>query len=389
MSVGARPKLMFLVSEDWYFVSHRLSLARAAIAAGYEVVVACRVGTDRARIEAEGVRVIPIRLRRRLANPFDDLAALIQLIGIFRAERPDVVHQFALKPSLFGSIAAAVTGLPVVVTTLAGLGYIFINRSLKARVLRPVLVRAFRTLLNRRASHVIVQNQDDYAQFAGTLLEPERVSLIPGSGVDAERFAPTPEPEGVRVAVLVARMLWDKGVGEAVAAMRLLRARGVPLRLRLAGMPDLENPRTITEEQLRTWHAEGIVEWLGQVDDVAALWQGAHIAVLPSYREGLPKSLLEAAAAGRPMVATDAPGCRELVKDGHNGLLVPVKSVEPLADALARLAEDAQLRHRMGNAARQDIDSKFSDRIIIRRCLELYRTLRRQGPDGTPADVLA
>ena len=182
-----------------------------------------------------------------------------------------------------------------------------------------------------------------------------RLSLIAGSGVDTERFTPAPEPEGVPVAMLVARMLWDKGVGEAVEAMRLLRARGVALRLWLAGTPDPDNPRSIAQGQLRQWQDEGLVEWLGQVDDVAALWHRAHIAVLPSYREGLPKSLLEAAASGRPMIATDAPGCRELVRDGSNGLLVPLRQAPPLADALERLATDPGLR---AGAPRRDTTSR-------------------------------
>ncbi len=373
----ARPKLMFLVSEDWYFVSHRLSLARAAIAAGYEVVVACRVTRDRERIEAEGVRVIPISLRRRLANPVKDLAAIAELARVFRRERPDVLHQFALKPVTFGAVAAVLAGLPRVVSTVAGLGYVFINRSLKARLLRPLLVLGFRLLLNRHGSHVIVQNRDDQVMFTERgLVARDRVALIAGSGVDTNRFAPSPEPEGVPTAALVARMLWDKGVGEAVSAARLLKQKGIPFRLLLAGIPDPDNPRTITEEQLRAWQDEGAAEWLGHVEDVAALWRQVHIAVLPSYREGLPKALLEAAASGRPMVATDAPGCRELVKDGVNGLLVPVRSVEELAEALGRLAVDPALRHHLGRAARHDVEKNYSDAVVVRACLDLYAGLR-------------
>ncbi len=373
MSTARRPKLMFLVSEDWYFVSHRLSLARAALAAGYEVVVACRVTDQRARIEAEGVRVIPIKLRRRLVNPLADLAAIAELVAIFRRERPDVLHQFALKPATFGSLAALAARLPAVVNTVAGLGYIFINQSFKARLLRPLLVLGFRFLLNRPGSHVIVQNHDDHSLFLDRgLVAKARLSLIAGSGVDTERFTPAPEPEGVPVAMLVARMLWDKGVGEAVEAMRLLRARGVALRLWLAGTPDPDNPRSIAQGQLRQWQDEGLVEWLGQVDDVAALWHRAHIAVLPSYREGLPKSLLEAAASGRPMIATDAPGCRELVRDGSNGLLVPLRQAPPLADALERLATDPGLRARGGAPPRHDVENHYSDRVVVAACLELY-----------------
>jgi glycosyltransferase involved in cell wall biosynthesis len=368
--------LLFLVTEDWYFWSHRVALARAARDAGWRVAVACRCNGHRARLEAEGFAVEPLPFRRRSLEPWREIATLAAIVALYRRVRPDVVHHVALKPAVYGSIAAWLTGVPAVLNAVAGMGYVFISGSPKARLLRPMLKAAFGRLFDRAGSHLVVQNEDDHAAFA-KIMPPERLHLIRGSGVDTAVFAPSPEPEGVPVAALVGRMLWDKGVGEAVEAARILKRRGVALRLVLVGPPDPENPRSIPEAQLRAWHDEGVVEWWGPREDVAAVWRQAAIAVLPSYREGLPKALLEAASAGRPMVATDVPGCREIVRHDIDGLLVPVRRAEPLADALQRLAEDASLRVRLGAEGRRRVAAELSDGAVIRQFLKLYEEMAR------------
>lgn len=369
-------KLLYLVTEDWYFCSHRLPIARAAREAGAEIAVATRVGDQGERIEAEGFRLIPIFLRRRSRNPLREARAILEIVRIYRRERPDLVHHVALKPTLYGALAATLTGVPAVINALTGLGFVFISPGWSARILRP-LVRGFlRLVLNRPASRLILQNPDDKGLLEGAgVIAPERVVLIPGSGVDTARFAPAPEPPGTPVAVLVSRMLWDKGVGETVAAARMLRDRGVPLRVVLVGDPDPENPASVPLEQLRRWQAEGAVEWRGHVDDVAAVLREAHIAVLPSYREGLPKSLLEAAAAGRPIVASDVPGCREIARHGENGLLVPVRDARALAAALERLAGDGELRRRLGRRGREMVEEGYSEAAVVARTLALYRAM--------------
>ncbi len=369
-----KPVLLFLITEDWTFWLHRLSTARAARDAGWDVVVATRVAAHGDRIRNEGFRLIPIGLRRRSLAPWQELAAVVELIRLYRRERPDLVHHVAMKPVLYGSLAARLAGVPAIVNALTGMGYVFTSRELKARLLRPLIQLAFHWLLDRSNSRLIVQNSDDAAAMAGAMVAKERVVLIRGSGVDIREFAPSEEPAGTPIAVMVSRMLWDKGVRELVEAARLLRQRNVPLRVVLVGWSDPENPTAISEQELRAWDSEGAVAWWGERSDISEIWAGSHIAVLPSYREGLPKSLLEAAACGRPMVATDVPGCREIVHDGETGLLVAPRDAETLAAALERLAGDPALRRRMGAAARELVERALSDDVVTGQTLELYRS---------------
>lgn len=386
-----RPKLLFFVTEDWYFCSHRLPLARAARDAGYDVRVATRVAAHGETIRAEGFGLIPLRhFNRSIGNPIRELASLIEIVRIYHREKPDLIHQIAIKPALLGSLAARLVALgkrrgPRMINMIAGLGSIFTSRSLKARLLRPPVKLAIRLLLNRPNARVIVQNPEDGQLLTGGgLVAPERLALIKGSGVDLAHYAATPEPatdEGhPPIAAQVSRMIWDKGAGVLVEAARLLRARGVALRVILAGTPDPENMATIPEAQLRAWHDEGIVEWVGFCDDVPGLWRDSHIAVLPSwYGEGVPKSLLEAAAAARPMVAVDGPGLREVVIDGETGLLVPPRDAGALADALARLVGDEALRRRMGDAARARAERNFGDDRVVAATMAVYRDLLPEG----------
>ena len=370
-----KPVLLYLVTEDWYFWSHRLPIARAARAAGWDVMVATRVAKHGERIRREGFRLVPIGLRRRSLAPWPEAAAIAELARLYRRERPDLVHHVAMKPALYGSLAAALTGVPAVVNALAGMGYVFTSSEVKARLLRPLIRTAFRWLLDRPNSRLILQNPDDIAAMTKGTVTAERVALIRGSGVDTQIFRPREEPGGTPVAVMVSRMLWHKGAGELVEAARLLRRRGVPLRVVLVGPPDPDNPASIPERQLRDWDASGDVAWWGERSDIAEIWAKGQIAVLPSHREGLPKSLLEAAACGRPMIAADVSGCREIVRDGLTGLLVPPRDPESLADALERLARDPGLRRRLGAAARDLVERELSEEAVVAQTLALYRSL--------------
>ena len=372
-----KPVLLYVVTEDWYFCSHRLPVARAARDAGWDVIVATRVGKHGERILKEGFRLIPIRLRRRSLAPWRELMAIAELLRIYRRERPDLVHHVAMKPVFHGSLAAAIAGVPSVVNALAGMGYVFASSGLEARLLRPLVKTAFRWLLDRPNSRLILQNPDDVAAMTDGTVAAERVALIRGSGVDTRAFAPVEEPGGTPVAVMVSRMLWDKGVGELVEAARLLRQRDVPLRVVLVGASDPENPTSIPERQLRDWDAAGDIAWWGERSDIAKIWANSHIAVLPSYYEGLPKSLLEAASSARPMIGTDRSGCTEVVHDGVTGLLVPPRDAERLADALERLARDPDLRRRMSAAARALVERELSEDVVVAQTLALYRSLAR------------
>ncbi len=379
--MSLRPRLLFVVTEDWYFWSHRLPMAQAAQAAGFDVAVATRVTDHGARIAAQGFRLIPLqKLSRQGRTPWGELAAIAELHAIYRREKPEVLHHVALKPVLYGALAARLVGISGVVNAMAGLGFVFTAQSLKARVLKPLVSAAFRFLLRRKGSVLLVQNSDDRAVFLNAgLITPQAVRLIPGSGVDISGFIPQPEASGEIVALFVARLLWDKGLGDLVEAARLLRKRGIPLCIQVAGDRDPANPACIPEQTLADWQAEGLVSFLGRRSDIAALWEQAHIAVLPSYREGMPKALLEAAACGRPLLSTDVPGCRALVRDGENGLLVPARNPGALADALERLATDAALRQRLGAQARRDAETVYSEQAVGAAAVALYQSLLAQG----------
>lgn len=373
---GGKPTLIFVVTEDWFFCAHRLPAARAAREAGFDVAVATRVQAHGERILAEGLRLVPMDWRRRSLNPFSELGVIASLVRLYRREQPALVHHVALKPVLYGALAAVLTGVPARVDALTGLGFIFMSNGPVARLLRP-LVSAWMGFLSRRGRGVVlVENRDDAALLAARGMAPaDRITVVRGSGVDLDRYRPLPEPQGPMTVALVARMLADKGVETLVEAQRLLRRRGVAIEVLLAGMPDPGNPTTIAESQLREWAGEPGITWLGQVSDIREVWARAHIAVLPSRREGLPMALMEAAACGRPLVATDAPGCRDVAIQGETGLLVPVDDAEALAVALATLAGDADLRRRLGAGARRLVEGEMSAESVRQRLIGIYQAL--------------
>ncbi len=373
----AAPKILFFVTEDWYFWSHRLPLARAAKAAGYEVTVVTRVQEYGGRIRAEGFTLIPLALQRRGSNPWQELRVIAQLVRIYRTERPDIVHHVAIKPVLYGSVAAWLAHVPATVNALAGLGYVFSSNQRKARMLRPLVKLAYHFLLNRANSRTIIQNPEDRRLLTdAAFLGPEKTVLIRGSGVDVDLFAPTPEPQGVPIIVMACRMLWDKGVREFVQAARLLHEAGVAARFVLVGKSDTENPTAVPVSQLVEWQQQGEVEWWGHREDMHRVLALSHIACLPTfYGEGLPKVLIEAAACGRPIVATDVPGCREIVRHGENGLLVSARDAPALAEALKQLILDPVLRQRMGRRGREIVEAEFSVAKVASATLAVYRSL--------------
>lgn len=379
-NVEQRRLVILVVSEDHYFVSHRLELARAIRAAGFDVRVLTRVhDTARAdRLAEEGIVLEHVDVARaRLFAPLADAAYCAALLRAYRAHTPALVHHVAMKPVLYGSIAAALAGVPTV-NALAGLGYLYTSDAARVRAVRALVGRAFRVLFQREESVLIVQNADDYALFRERFgLDEARLVMVRGAGVDTSTFAPDPgrEPGAAPVFVMVSRMLRDKGVRELVEAARRLRAEGAPLVVRLVGGVDAQNPNSLTEHELRAAVDEGAVEWLGHRDDVPAQLARADVAVLPSYREGLPKSLLEAAACGLPIIATDVPGCREVVRHGVSGLLVPPRSADGLVTAMRTLAADPDLRARMGQAGRELVVRELSQTYVAEQTLRTYSRL--------------
>jgi len=364
-------KLLFFATEDWFVCSHWLPLIAGAKNAGFQVVVVTRVNKNAEKIRQHGARVIPFEISRRGSNVFHELNTIFRLMQIYRKEQPDIVHHVAMKPMLYGSLSARVTRVGRSVNWVAGMGWLFISKTKRARLLQRIVRSVLGALL--RGTSVIVENKDDQAVIEGMGGVAEKLHLIRGAGVDTSSYAPFPEPEGVPLVVLPARMLWDKGVAEFVEAASLLKSRSINARFALVGEPDIENPASITENQLKMWESGGAVEWWGRREDMPQVLKQSHIVCLPSYREGLPKSLLEAASCGRAIVTTDVPGCREVVRDGENGFLVEARNSTALADALAKLLADKELRQRMGRNGRERVLKEYSQELVVEQVLQVYR----------------
>ncbi|MGA7252753.1 MAG: glycosyltransferase family 4 protein [Pseudolabrys sp.] len=375
-------KILYLVAEDWYFVSHRLPMARAARSAGYEVHVATRVVEYAHQIENEGFALHPIAWHRGSINPLQMMAAAIAIRRLYRKLQPDIVHHVAFAPAIIGSLAAI--GLPMAkLNALAGLGFVFTSKTAKAQLLRLLAHRLLGFVLKRPGTMVLVQNPDDGAMVERLGVAKDRIALIPGSGVDIELLTPLTEPDGPFTVAFVGRLLYDKGVEALVRAHEILNKQGLRVRALLAGVPDPSNPASIPEPTLAHWRQRENLVLIGHVEDVRTVWAKAHVAVLPSRREGLPKSLLEAAACGRPLIASDVPGCREIARHGVNALLVPPDDPEALAHAIATLMNDPDIRIRFGRASRQIVVADFSSARIGDEIVALYARLLAQ---AVPSD---
>ncbi|MGV2895688.1 glycosyltransferase family 4 protein [Achromobacter sp. AGC78] len=370
-------RLMFVVNNPTFFMSHRVPVALAAQQAGYDVHVATMDGPAVADIQALGMTHHAIPMTRSGKHPLQELGTLLALVRLFRRVRPDVVHLVTIKPVLYGGIAARIARVHGMVAAISGLGFVFLSNSLKMRLVRAVVARLYRVALGHPNSRVIFQNANDRDLLKSLgAVRDEQVVMIRGAGVDLDAYRASPEPPAPPVVVtMVARLLRDKGVREFVEAAAMLRARGVPVTMQLVGGLDAGNPASATQQEVDAWQRDGAVQALGERSDIAELYAASHIAVLPSYREGLPKSLIEAAACGRAVVTTDVPGCRDAIEPGQTGLLVPVRDAQSLADAIARLAEDAALRQRMGAAGRALAESEFDIKRVARVHVELYDAL--------------
>jgi glycosyltransferase involved in cell wall biosynthesis len=363
-------KLALFVTEDWYLVSHRLQLVEAAIADGHEVLVLAHVVDHRAQIEATGAQLCDVPLLRASANPIDELKLLLAVTRALRRFRPDVLHSIALKPVLYGTASSYLARVRGRVNAMVGMGELFVAEGgLGRRVLRRALAAAL-----RRPGEIIVQNPDDGATIARLGVPEERISLIRGAGVDVEALTPVEEPPSPPIRVgYVGRLIELKGLNELHEAAVALATSHPDISIELVGDRDPSSPSCVPEATIESWRTEGIVRLHGQRNDVPDFWASCHVAVQPSYSEGVPKSLLEAAAIGVPMVATDVPGCREVVVEGVTGLLVPPRDPEALAAALARLATEPSLRASMRTAARALAVEEFDVRNVNLRTLEVYR----------------
>jgi glycosyltransferase involved in cell wall biosynthesis len=377
-----------LASEDWYFCSHRLFMACAARRAGFQVHVATRVGQCGPNIESLGFHLHPLNWRRGTLNPLRVARTILEIRRLYRKIRPDLAHHVAFESSVLGSLAA--TGLPMMrLNALTGLGFVFASRSSQARYLERTFRPLLRFLCNRRDSAVLVQSSDDSAYMTARGVTPEHLFVIKGSGVDVSALLPLPEPPPPITVAYAGRLLAYKGAQTLVAAHKLLAARGCPVRVLIAGQPDPANPDSISPDEIERWRQQEGIAVLGHVDDIRDVWTRAHISVLVSRHEGVPKALLEAAACGRPIIASDVPGCREIAQPGLNALLVPPDNAEALADAIHRLAQDSKLRRRFGEAGRKLVETAFSGELIGRQTVELYeRLLARRAKSYHSTDLL-
>jgi glycosyltransferase involved in cell wall biosynthesis len=378
-----KPVLLYLVNEDWAFVSHRLPMARAARDGRFDVHVATNVNAKADAIRAEGFTVHAIPFRRGGLSPLSAIKTIAAVRRLERSIKPALIHHSGLQCCVLGAVAALGTTIPQV-NALTGMGFLFTSSSPVARLLKPLVAKALGVLFGRKHSVALVQNPDDRGALQSMGISDRQIALIPGSGVDTEILQPLPEPAGPITVGFAGRLLFDKGMYTLIAAHRLLRKQGLDIQLLIAGEPDPANPASVSQVEAEAWGREPGITWLGHVGDIVSLWRRSHIAALPSHREGLPKSLLEAAACGRAMVATDAPGCREICIDSQTGLLVPVEDPAALAKAIATLAAAPELRARFGAAARQLVMNRMSDKAVGEATVALYRSVMDQPlPPGT------
>jgi glycosyltransferase involved in cell wall biosynthesis len=385
-------KIVLFANTDWYLYNFRLPLAQTLQRRGIEVVLVSPPGPYGERFAALGLRWIPAPLQRRSLGLLREARVLAWLFRLFREEKPDLVHGFTIKCAIYASLAARLAGVHACVAAITGLGYVFTSTDLRARLLRLPVRWLLRQALNGKGRRLVVQNADDVAVFRDArLADDATIRLIPSSGVDLSRFTPAPRADDatqpLRV-VVAARLLWDKGLAEYAQAAKLLRERGRKIHFLLAGAPDPGNPASIDIATIERWRDDGGIDWLGHVDDMAALFHSADVAVLPSYREGLPRSLIEAAACGLALVTTDVPGCRAVVRDGVDGLLVPVRDAAALAQAIERLDDDRALLRRLGDAAREHALAEYDVERVNARTLEVYRELLPEHESVAPTNTV-
>jgi glycosyltransferase involved in cell wall biosynthesis len=381
------PKILYFVPEDWAFLSHFQPMAQAARACGLEVVVATRVHRHAEAIVGQGYRLVALKSRRGSLDPLGLLKSISEMARIIRMEQPTIVHCISLPMGVLGGLAARSARQRLVVLAVTGLGYVWIESGPVAAMVRAIVRRVFGYLVRQPGTVCVFENAEDPREFG---LDPTgpKVVLVGGAGVDPQAFQVWPEPPAPPVKIaLLARMIKPKGIAEAVAAVRRARELGAAVELHLFGAPDPSNRTSYGEADLRQWARHPGIHWHGAADDVARVYREHHIAMLLSAREGLPKSLVEAAAAGRPMVATDVPGCREVVRQGLDGYLVPFGDIEAAAQALMRLAGDGALRRRLGEAANRRFHERFTIAAVKAVFSELYRSLMaargRNGQTGT------
>lgn len=373
-----KKKLLFIINVDWFFVSHRLPIALAAMEKGFEVHLLCATTDKVEYLENLGLIIHPFSFSRSGKNIFSEIGCIFGLFAQVKKIKPDLLHLVTIKPVIYGGIVARLLKVPGVVSAISGLGFLFVKREgLKARLLRGAVLSLYRVAMGHANQRVIFQNPvDRQTLLAEGGVKENKTRMIRGSGVDLDEYSISPEPKGLPVIVMASRLLKDKGVCEFVEAARIINSKDVKAHFKLVGEPDSGNPESVTVDQVQSWQDEGLVDCLGFRSDIAQLFSAAHIVVLPSYyREGLPKVLIEAAACGRAVITTDMPGCRDAIEADITGLLVPARDANALAYAIDRLIDNKALRQQMGRAGRDLAEREFSIDNVVNAHLAIYNEL--------------
>ena len=367
-------KILLFANTDWYLFNFRLDFARSLKKDGNEVVLISPEGEYTSLLQKEGFRWVCFPMERKKLNPIKEIMTLFRLFNLYRREKPDLVHQFTIKCVLYGSLVCYLLGYIHVINSVEGLGYVFTQGRGNREWIKNVTKFFYRLVLPR--TWVIFQNPDDQSFFLkNQLVNPARNIIISGPGVDTRKYVITPETGGIPLVILPARLIWDKGVKEFVEAAQQLQVSGTEARFALVGDCDEGNPASIHVDQLREWAKKGVIEWWGWMQKMEEVYAQVSIVCLPSYyREGLPKSLLEASACGRPIVTTNVPGCREVVRDGENGLLVDAKNVAGLVKALDFLIKNPDIRKKMGVRGREIVEKEYSLEIINPQIYKVYKS---------------
>lgn len=375
-------KILFNITEDWFFCSHFLGRAIAAKEAGYSIFVLSKENKHREIIESHGISFYSLPFNRKSINPIYEFYILLRTIHLYRKIKPDIVHQVAAKPIIYGSIAANICKIKSVLNAPVGLGFVFSSDTLKAKILKPIVKFFLKKFINshnglNKKNKVIFENFDDLNYFIEMgAVKAKYACVIRGAGVKVNNLLPKNENnKRLPTITLVARMLKDKGVREFVAAARKLNSQKINGRFLLVGDTDTLNPSSLNKSTLQRWNDDKIIEWKGWVDDIEQTLKYTDILCLPSYREGLPKALIEGAAYGLPIVTTDTVGCRDVVQDGVNGFLVPIKNIDQLANKIFELIQNKSLREKMGNKSHEIALSKFSESKINLQTLKIYNEL--------------
>lgn len=367
-------RVLFVITEDWAVISHRLHLIDAAIKAGYKVGLATRISKHRKILQDRDIELFYWNIKRGSLNPFKEILTIFSLVKILWLFKPSIIHAVAQKPVIYSGLAKILYKRVSFVAALGGLGYIFTSKKFKALLLRPVIRIFLKLVLNGNKSRLILQNKDNINTIKKMkIIDDNLIRLVRGAGVETEKFLPSKIPSGKPIIILPGRMLWDKGVGEFVRVSSRIKAQKIKARFVLVGDVDSDNPESVSQHQIDKWVASGILEQWARCNNMEEVYKKCLVVCFPSYNEGLPKVLLEAGSSSRPVIAYDVPGCREIIINDVNGLLIELRNEKALESALVKLIKNRKLCEKMGKKGLEIVNKQFSSVIINNQTFNIWR----------------